>query len=319
MADELCPLCGDDDAQITFYGGFDNRYKIECKTCGNFLLPRDDWDYIGDSKLQKSRLHLSALVREYWIRYNKPITLIFNEPVVSSKQLPHVIISSFLERFPKTVASRADRALLNLALLSNYPGERLLISESDASLFFVDVSEHSQKIESMTFTLAQLIQDRMIDGTTIFPVDLMLTPRGWNRVHELESTSNPDTKQAFVAMWFGPEVYEAYENGIYKAIKDAGYEPLKINDKEHNNQISDEIIAEIRRSKFIVCDFTGDRGGVYFEAGFAMGLGIPVIWTCRKDYMKCLHFDTQQYNHIVWETPEQLYKGLYNRIRATIV
>ncbi len=37
--------------------------------------------------------------------------------------------------------------------------------------------------------------------------------------------------------------------------------------------------------RFMIADFTGHRGGVYFEAGFAHGLGIPVIWTCREDQL----------------------------------
>ena len=41
---------------------------------------------------------------------------------------------------------------------------------------------------------------------------------------------------------------------------------------------------QIRKSKFLIADFTGQRGGVYYEAGFAYGLGLPVIWTCRKDW-----------------------------------
>ena len=36
----------------------------------------------------------------------------------------------------------------------------------------------------------------------------------------------------------------------------------------------------------MVCDLTGYRGGVYFEAGFAYGLGLEVIYTCRKDWTK---------------------------------
>jgi len=67
-----------------------------------------------------------------------------------------------------------------------------------------------------------------------------------------------------------------------------------------------------------VCDFTGHRGSVYFEAGFAMGLGKPIIWSCRKDYFKDCQFDTRQYNHIEWENAEELYKKLLNRIQATI-
>ena len=41
---------------------------------------------------------------------------------------------------------------------------------------------------------------------------------------------------------------------------------------------------------------------MYYEAGFAMGIGLPVIWTCREDERKGLHFDIRQYNCIFWDT-----------------
>ncbi|MGO4195686.1 hypothetical protein AB4Z13_10000, partial [Rhizobium sp. YAF28] len=105
---------------------------------------------------------------------------------------------------------------------------------------------------------------------------------------------------------------------------------LTIDQKEHSNKIDDEIIAEIRRSKFLIADFTcglvgsGEgitaipRGGVYYEAGFAQGLGIPVIWCCREDHINHVHFDTRQFNHITWKTPEELREKLKNRISAVL-
>ena len=97
---------------------------------------------------------------------------------------------------------------------------------------------------------------------------------------------------------------------------------LRIDRKPDVDKIDDEIIAEIRRSRFLVADFThgdkGARGGVYYEAGFAYGLGKPVIYTCRADMVDYLHFDTRQYAHILWETPEELREGLKNKIVARI-
>lgn len=81
----------------------------------------------------------------------------------------------------------------------------------------------------------------------------------------------------------------------------------------------------------MVADLTGYRGGVYFEAGFAKGLGKPVIFTCRKDWFdgvlssegkpikEKVHFDINHQNIIVWENPEDLKKRIVNRIRATII
>lgn len=149
------------------------------------------------------------------------------------------------------------------------------------------------------------------------------------RLEEL-GTKAVNSEQTFVAMWFDESVDEAYEEGIEPAIREAGYKPLRIDEKEHNNKIDDEIAREIRRSRFVVCDFTCGlvehggkrtalpRGGVYYEAGFAQGLGIPVIWMCHADHIEHVHFDTRQFNHIAWKTSEDLQTQLRNRIGAVI-
>ena len=107
-----------------------------------------------------------------------------------------------------------------------------------------------------------------------------------------------------------------------KAVENTGYRPRQIGEKKHLNKIDDEIIAEIRRSHFLIADYThgddGARGSVYYEAGFAQGLGIPVIRSCRSDKIDSIHFDTRQYYHIKWENPEQLRQELEDRIRALI-
>ena len=142
--------------------------------------------------------------------------------------------------------------------------------------------------------------------------------------HVADSLQVADPSQAFVAMWFDPSVDGLYERGIKPAIEAAGYNPLRIDQKPDANKIDDEIIAEIRRSRFVVADFThgdhGARGGVYYEAGFAYGLNIPVIFTCREDIIKKnqLHFDTRQYSHIDWQEPEDLVEPLEQRILARI-
>ena len=84
-------------------------------------------------------------------------------------------------------------------------------------------------------------------------------------------------------MWFSEETRAAYEQGIEPAVSEAAFKPIRIDRKGHNNEIPDEKVAEIRDSQFVVADFTKQRPGVYYEAGFAMGLGRPVIWCCRKD------------------------------------
>ena len=132
--------------------------------------------------------------------------------------------------------------------------------------------------------------------------------------------------QCFVAMWFDKSMTNIYQKAIEPAIEDAGYTPYRVDEDNHNNMIDNQIIAQIRQSHFIIADFTSEidkpRGGVYYEAGFAHGLGKEVIWTCREDVIneKAIHFDIQQYNFITWNENnlKALYDGIYNSIGANI-
>ena len=126
-------------------------------------------------------------------------------------------------------------------------------------------------------------------------VQVKVTIKGYSHIADVAVSR--DLSQAFVAMWFSDEMNEPYEKGIRPAIEQLGYKPLKIDDKPDVDKIDDEIIGEIRRSRFLVADFThgakGARGGVYYEAGFAYGLGLPVVRSCRRDIIDHneLHFD----------------------------
>jgi len=136
-----------------------------------------------------------------------------------------------------------------------------------------------------------------------------ITPSGLAKIEK--NANDVKSNQAFVAMWFNEAVDPAFENAIEVAVKSSGYSAYRDDrDRSHSDQITNKILAEIKNSKFLIADFThgkdGARGGVYFEAGYAMGLGIPVIWTIRNDDTSKMHFDTNHYPHIFWETEEQL-------------
>ncbi len=165
------------------------------------------------------------------------------------------------------------------------------------------------------FYIAKAIELRLLEIAP--PESYRLTLNGWKRLNELNKVDS-QSDQAFVAMWFDKSLDSVWEKGFKSGLTACNLEPVRIDLEEHNEKICDRIILEIRRSGLVVADFTGQRGGVYFESGYAMGLGIPVIRTCRKDQVDSLHFDTRQYNHILWESPEDLYEKLINRVRATL-
>ena len=244
-------------------------------------------------------------------------------PVITDK-----IIEDAKQRRDLTVSERADRLLQYLKQVEPSVGKEFRIGLNDLAMMQA-LSESRIVAEDAIISHGRLDEHNFFinylekKGWIKFSGDraVSLTVDGYIHLEELERQTT-DSSQAFVATWFDDSMAGAWEEGIYRGIKDAGYEPLRIDRKEHTNKIDDEIIAEIRRSRFIVADFThgdaGPRGGVYYEAGFAHGLGIPVIFTCREDALEKVHFDTRQYNHIVWETPEELRRKLAMRIAAVI-
>lgn len=246
------------------------------------------------------------------------------------------------ERNPLPIPERADRLLRLLANQSSSIGEVLEIfplglgnggfrNELKITYSAMAWSESTadEELGFLTDYLARqgwITKDRqMYDGMGMRRATRELyfcrvEVPGYSRVAEIRE--NPDSSQCFVAMWFDASLNDVYEKGFRAAIEAAGYTPLRIDRKpDLIDRIDDAIIVEIRCSRFIVADFTHDeekgaRGGVYYEAGFARGLGLPVIFTCRKDMIDKVHFDTRQFNHILWENPEELRKKLTERILA---
>lgn len=248
------------------------------------------------------------------------------------------------------------RALEDLRdLVSTYPGprdvieqlERLLLSLHQrlqgrgAGEFCVLDSDVDQSVvgarsrEELSFCLDQLARQGLVEFETmngrkgaglVPPKGYRPTLKGWERLRELTRHRRDGTK-AFVAMWFNKkETGAAFDTGISPALVNCGFHPpFRVDQVEHSDKICDRIVAEIRESALVIADFTGHRGGVYFEAGLAKGLGIPLIWTCRdnglddEDGLSRAHFDTRQYNHITWKTGEEdkLRQRLEDRIRAT--
>ncbi|HEY6765858.1 MAG TPA: hypothetical protein VI386_13895, partial [Candidatus Sulfotelmatobacter sp.] len=143
-----------------------------------------------------------------------------------------------------------------------------------------------------------------------------LTSSGWQELERVEQ-SGVESSNVFIAMWFDFSQSSVSES-IQSAVAASGYTSVRIDEVEHVNRIDDEIIARIRQSKFLVADLTGQRNGVYFEAGFMLGLGRPVIWLCRKSDLEKVHFDTRQYNMLVYDDVEQLRSKLQFRIEAII-
>lgn len=226
------------------------------------------------------------------------------------------------------LSERVERLFLYLSSIRFKPGSTFSVDQSsEATIWTISAWTESENEGDLYGLLNMLEASGLLESVGSWRYTL--TPRGFERLEAAELTST-NSIQCFVAMWFGAELDKVYNDGFSAGISDAGYHPFRIDQKEHANKIDDEIISEIRRSRFVVADFTcpiidhaggsvaNARGGVYYEAGFAQGLQLPVIWTVREDCLTHVHFDTRQFAHIVWKTSEDLRVSLRNRIGSVI-
>jgi nucleoside 2-deoxyribosyltransferase len=232
--------------------------------------------------------------------------------------IPVFTLEEFLRKFPKNIVEKQRRILMNIYGQYPTPGELMEYFPFEPWQYYASGEDEMVFLLECMKTKGWL--DIEIDSTLGGDRSLITDPKlgedGWV---EIEKSLEPlHSNQVFVAMWFDDTMNPA-SDAIDGAITDTGFKPLRIDRKPHNNEISGEILYEISRSRFVIADVTEQRQGVYFEAGYAMGLGIPVIWSCKKEEIDDVHFDTRQYSHVVWEDEEQLYQMMVDRIKGTIL
>jgi nucleoside 2-deoxyribosyltransferase len=302
MLNKLCPICNIEAKQSSMPN---DSKQIECPRCGHFSISYEAATNFKTSHPERKQIANAS----GWIREHQNIQIISNN------------IESLLLVAQPTVPQRATKILQLLAHLSIDISSSFNIDIENAPNWLgASYSDHQNELRYLFNYLrntTNFISFSELSQTLL--VGVQITPNGYEYLESLRH-SQTSSKIGFCAMWFNQELLPIWSNAIEPAIKDSGYAAKRIDNHPHNNRIDDEIIAMLRRSKFIVADFTGQRGGVYFEAGFALGLGLQVIWTCKASELKDVHFDNRQYNFVLWEEDklDDFKMALQNRIEATI-
>jgi hypothetical protein len=300
-----CPICLNIFTELSSHPTRD-AYTVICPQCATFVISgsaKATLESVGN----KSRWKVSA-----WLVQYRPDLFTTDD------------LQSALNSSVPSLRLRADRMLRWIAITFP-PGQQFSISDflcseaeaasqQELAACLLPIGWNKSKDEA-EYMVAEVLCNELGLLVSQNNHDYQVSPKGLlyleGRIEDLSSIG-------FCAMWFNEEVAPLWKSVIEPAIRAAGYEPLRIDGKHHNGKIDDEIMASIRSSRFVVADFTGNRGGVYYEAGFAHGLGLPVVFMCREGVE--LHFDVRQYNCIFWR-PDELEDAqarLKNRILATL-
>ncbi|MDD5693661.1 MAG: hypothetical protein PHU86_04295 [Patescibacteria group bacterium] len=303
-----CPICNNQPIEIVHLPETDCK-KIKCILCGSFIISNTALaDRTIDKVSKEDRILFSGYIRENDERGN--ILKLLSDDIL---KIPEKVAS--YNRL--TVVDKLITLITYFARTSKYIGQEVKID------YLTEFTKFFCKDANELRTLLSYLKERGYVnflgslGSTVLSTEL--TVAGWQEYENIKEP-NINSKKVFVAMSFqNSAMKEIFNRAISIACEECGLNAIRMDLIEHNEKICDEIISEIKASRLLIADFTGQRQNVYFEAGLALGLGIKVIWLCRDVEKAKLHFDTRQYNHIFWKDAEDLRLQLVNRIKATVL
>ncbi len=277
--------------------------RVKCARCGEFALARSVYDDLPEllqrdpgrpalmsytiRRMQRAGNQVITIhpttVDTYWSRGHLP----------SPKEQADDLIVWIGDNQPDSASGATARELaldawIGAALpqvAGNASGLRWLIAA-------VEPDETSPK----------LFIHRYGGGGVVF----QLTLAGWERYAALKRAQN-DSRTAFMAMKFGDaELNDVVDRCFRPAVQRAGFELRVLTDNQQAGLIDDQIRAALIAARFVVADLTHGSFGAYWEAGFADGRGLPVIYTCRRaEWNKAkTHFDTNHMTTVLWNTED---------------
>ena len=289
MAGE-CPVCS---TQLVNQHEHPGRYFFECPRCGPFsmsphalaLLPVD-LTCVEDGAKKLSYALTKATKKEQWAFITDDLL----ENLIRNTSLPGL-------------AEQLNELVSWLAENQPDPGAEIQMTEqieaasgAKSSAAFAFVCGHARDQG-----LIDVLVERMLSGEYLLG-PARLTFQGWQYYEELQR-GNSTSRTVFMAMQFGDKELDAiYRDHFKAAVEATGFDLKRLDEGQPAGLIDDRLRVEIRQARFLIADLTHHNKGAYWEAGYAEGLGKPVIYTCRRDAFNNdgTHFDTNHHLSLSW-------------------
>lgn len=298
-----CPIC------LGNYGGTCRRLpingdsqKFSCDACGTFKISRTVMDDFCDADLLRGtpieRAYISFLIAN-----------------AQSKEIQPFILSEWLRN-----------ALDNVRLpLPPDQGRRLIeiigdgTSQSGTTLEQFEPWVYSRvgvvDRGRLNRVFEELMSRGLVTGNEVpdsydeagHYLDIELTFSGWDVFEALKSGHSPG-KFGFLAMQYGDPRLEKFAKLVIKPTvsERLSFDLIDLRDVAQAGIIDNLMRQQIRDSAFVLVDLTHDNSGAYWEAGYAEGLGKPVIYLCEasKFELAKTHFDTNHCTTVLWKLNE---------------
>jgi hypothetical protein len=316
---DKCPVCNTELKKASIPEPFGrDATSFSCNRCGDFVLSGTLIatlpSILQDNKDAEAKISFALRTMQR-----------VNEKVELSTSTIDVILEKPLPR-PK---EQADLLLRWLAEYSDNPGDKISLDPINNHLSIIG----AKTFDGFVLVLFHLIEKGLIKcdlrqiplelGTYLNGSTITVTFDGWN-YYETLLKGSATYRKAFMAMKFGDADLNAVLENVFKpSAKMAGFDLFRSDEELRAGLIDDQLRVQIQSSDFLIADLTHDNLGAYWEAGYAEGLGKPVIYSCEKEKFESpqkTHFDTNHHLTVVWDknAPEQAGDLLKATIRATL-
>jgi len=313
MTDVKCPLCSWTASYEGNRSSGDGRAgeQFNCPLCGRFVASQQLRSTLADLLKQDEdtkRALLSHTVRKMQ-RENGP-------PFLSTHSVEKILKGSLPSPF-----EQADNLVLWLGTQLKGAGETISIQST----------KHQSIVGSRTpagfaFVLEYLVDSGLLTGKlrkhgSVIADDATLTFKGWRYFDQLNRGA-ASSRKAFMAMKYGDSTLDLCVDRARDAVEKTGFTLHRLDDVPKAGLIDDRLRVDIRTSRFLIADLTHENAGAYWEAGFAEGLGKPVIYTCEKSKFDTAktHFNTNHHLTVPWSADDlpSFEEALKATIRATL-
>tara|TARA_R110000803_G_scaffold96237_7_gene164356 strand:+ start:1342 stop:2334 length:993 start_codon:yes stop_codon:yes gene_type:complete len=320
-SDVKCPVCrGDGGTRASTFVNDTGNQSFNCERCGLFS--------ISDTALEDKLLE-----RGPWGQPIPHAALSHRIRIAHDSNKQILLKSKFLEDFGQspqlpTPADQADNLIFVV-------GDSKIRTGNDFHLDHAAVA----KIGALNLKHAQRLCDELIErgliikrgepridrpgGGTINIRTLDLTLTGWEKYETLAHGQRKGS-YGFLALKFDTNDLDPFVKEVLKpTIKaELGFDVVDMRDVGSAGIIDNLMRAQIRDSAFVIADLTHENSGAYWEAGYAEGLGKPVIYMCEKAKFEIArtHFDTNHSTTILWSSddPEAFSKDMVATIRRSL-
>jgi hypothetical protein len=306
--EDKCPICGYALASSEGLGSKTGDFKyFNCPCCGKFKASRSLLASLSVllQNNDENNVHLSHSIQKMQREHHIPY-------------LDSDLAGKILETQLPGLSDQINNIILFVGN-NTHPGEE--------KYFLVNALQSimgAKTLEGVDFILGFLANTKNYLYSENFGIHqaLKMSMAGWDYYEQIRRGAVMNRK-AFMAMEYGKkELDDVFENCFRPAVKATGYDLFRLDEKPQAGSIDDRLRVEIRTSRFLISDLTYENRGAYWEAGFAEGLGKPVIYTCEKSEFdkRKTHFDTNHHLTIMWEKDklENAAINLIATIRATL-